>query len=279
MKTRESDENPFLQGNFAPWRMEGDAADLEVIGELPRELNGTYYRNGPEPRLRAGRALSLVRRRRHDPRHPLRRRARVVPQPLGAERRARRGARRRPGDSSRPARHDGRPRCRASRTPATPTSSSTPASCWRWSRRRCRRGSTASTLETVGEYDFGGKLAGADDRAPEDGPGDRRDAVLRLLAVPAVPDSTTSPTERRARAQRADRRRLAVDDPRLRGHQGPRRLHPLPAGVQLREHEGSAAARSRGSRSAARGSASCRATAATPTCAGSTPTPATSSTP
>ena len=47
MTTRESDLNPFLQGNFAPWRMEGDADDLEVVGEIPRELNGTYYRNGP----------------------------------------------------------------------------------------------------------------------------------------------------------------------------------------------------------------------------------------
>src|SRR2546428_10861532 len=44
---RESEENPFLQGNFAPWRMEGDAPDLEVVGEIPRDLRGTYYRNGP----------------------------------------------------------------------------------------------------------------------------------------------------------------------------------------------------------------------------------------
>ena len=49
MAERESDLNPFLQGNFAPWRMEGDAPDLEVIGELPRDLNGTFYRNGPNP--------------------------------------------------------------------------------------------------------------------------------------------------------------------------------------------------------------------------------------
>ena len=93
MTTRESDENPFLQGNFAPWRVEGDAPDLEVIGELPRELNGTFYRNGPNPafeppgryhwfdgdgmihaiRLEDGRAS--------------------LPQPLGAEPRARGGAR------------------------------------------------------------------------------------------------------------------------------------------------------------------------------------------
>lgn len=49
MTTRESDVNLFLQGNFAPWRLEGAAEDLEVIGAIPRELNGTYYRNGPNP--------------------------------------------------------------------------------------------------------------------------------------------------------------------------------------------------------------------------------------
>jgi len=49
MSTRESEENPLLQGNFGPWRMEGDAPDLEVEGEVPRELAGTYYRNGPNP--------------------------------------------------------------------------------------------------------------------------------------------------------------------------------------------------------------------------------------
>ena len=47
--SRESDVNPFLQGNFAPWRMEGVADDLEIVGAIPRELNGTYYRNGPNP--------------------------------------------------------------------------------------------------------------------------------------------------------------------------------------------------------------------------------------
>ena len=46
---RESDANPFLQGNFAPWRLEGHAPDLEVVGQLPRDLNGTFYRNGPNP--------------------------------------------------------------------------------------------------------------------------------------------------------------------------------------------------------------------------------------
>jgi carotenoid cleavage dioxygenase-like enzyme len=49
MSMRESEENPFLQGNFGPWREEGDAPDLEVIGELPSGLEGTFYRNGPNP--------------------------------------------------------------------------------------------------------------------------------------------------------------------------------------------------------------------------------------
>ena len=39
----------FLQNNFAPWGTEGAARDLPVVGRIPRELNGTYYRNGPNP--------------------------------------------------------------------------------------------------------------------------------------------------------------------------------------------------------------------------------------
>lgn len=41
--------NPYLTGNFGPWRMEGDAPDLEVEGRIPEELSGTYFRNGPNP--------------------------------------------------------------------------------------------------------------------------------------------------------------------------------------------------------------------------------------
>ncbi len=43
------DPSPFLAGNFAPWRPEGRHDALPVVGTLPRELNGTYYRNGPNP--------------------------------------------------------------------------------------------------------------------------------------------------------------------------------------------------------------------------------------
>ena len=83
--------------------------------------------------------------------------------------------------------HRRRPRRRRSRTPATPTSSRTPASCWRSWRPSLPTELVPCTLATVGEYDFGGKLARPDDRASEDGSRDRRDAVLRLLAVSAVP--------------------------------------------------------------------------------------------
>lgn len=45
----EQQTTPLLEGNFAPWRSEGDVPDLRVVGELPRDLDGTYLRNGPNP--------------------------------------------------------------------------------------------------------------------------------------------------------------------------------------------------------------------------------------
>ncbi len=41
--------NRFLRGNFAPLRVECDAPDLVIEGEMPRELHGTLFRNGPNP--------------------------------------------------------------------------------------------------------------------------------------------------------------------------------------------------------------------------------------
>ncbi|MBW2244177.1 MAG: carotenoid oxygenase family protein [Deltaproteobacteria bacterium] len=41
--------SPFLSGNFAPIEEEFTATDLEVKGELPRELNGRLLRIGPNP--------------------------------------------------------------------------------------------------------------------------------------------------------------------------------------------------------------------------------------
>jgi carotenoid cleavage dioxygenase-like enzyme len=45
------EENPYLLGVYAPVSTEIDAADLTVIGEIPRDLNGVYLRNGPNPRF------------------------------------------------------------------------------------------------------------------------------------------------------------------------------------------------------------------------------------
>lgn len=41
--------NPYLNGLYAPVRKEVSARDLEVIGEIPRNLCGAYFRNGPNP--------------------------------------------------------------------------------------------------------------------------------------------------------------------------------------------------------------------------------------
>jgi 8'-apo-carotenoid 13,14-cleaving dioxygenase len=41
--------NRYMSANFAPVDHEVTAFDLEVIGEIPGELNGRYLRNGPNP--------------------------------------------------------------------------------------------------------------------------------------------------------------------------------------------------------------------------------------
>jgi carotenoid cleavage dioxygenase-like enzyme len=41
--------NPYLQGNYAPVHDELDIGDLEVTGEIPTALDGAYLRNGPNP--------------------------------------------------------------------------------------------------------------------------------------------------------------------------------------------------------------------------------------
>ena len=42
-------DHPQLRGNYAPIRMECDIDDVIVRGELPADLDITYYRNGPDP--------------------------------------------------------------------------------------------------------------------------------------------------------------------------------------------------------------------------------------
>lgn len=42
-------KHPHLTGGFEPLRTECDNPDLVIEGEVPRELNGIFYRNGPNP--------------------------------------------------------------------------------------------------------------------------------------------------------------------------------------------------------------------------------------
>ena len=80
--------NPFLNGNYAPWREEGDEFDLLVNGEIPKDLDGSLYRIG-QPALSAQGPLPLVRWRRDDSRlHPARRQGHLS-QSLREDRRAR----------------------------------------------------------------------------------------------------------------------------------------------------------------------------------------------
>jgi carotenoid cleavage dioxygenase len=48
----DSGENPYLMGGYAPVDNEIDASGLEVIGEIPEDLNGLYVRNGPNPKYK-----------------------------------------------------------------------------------------------------------------------------------------------------------------------------------------------------------------------------------
>jgi carotenoid cleavage dioxygenase len=51
MATTEPAANLFLQGNFGPVREEVTADSLSVVGELPREIDGLFVRNGPNPQF------------------------------------------------------------------------------------------------------------------------------------------------------------------------------------------------------------------------------------
>ena len=52
MGNHEKIEQPFwMTENFAPVAKEVTATDLKVTGEIPRELNGRYFRNGANPRV------------------------------------------------------------------------------------------------------------------------------------------------------------------------------------------------------------------------------------
>ena len=51
MTTPYPKKHPQLKGNYAPLRMECDLDDMIIEGELPRDLNVTYFRNGPDPQF------------------------------------------------------------------------------------------------------------------------------------------------------------------------------------------------------------------------------------
>ena len=42
-------DNPYLHGGYAPTTLELSESGLRVEGELPKDLLGTYFRNGPNP--------------------------------------------------------------------------------------------------------------------------------------------------------------------------------------------------------------------------------------
>lgn len=41
--------NPYIQGIYEPVAKEVTATELNVIGEIPKDLHGAYFRNGPNP--------------------------------------------------------------------------------------------------------------------------------------------------------------------------------------------------------------------------------------
>ena len=44
-------DNPFLRGYYGPVNTEADARHLQITGDMPKELCGTLYRNGPNPQF------------------------------------------------------------------------------------------------------------------------------------------------------------------------------------------------------------------------------------
>jgi carotenoid cleavage dioxygenase-like enzyme len=43
------ENNPYLDGNYAPVHDELEIENLKIIGEIPKDLTGIYMRNGPNP--------------------------------------------------------------------------------------------------------------------------------------------------------------------------------------------------------------------------------------
>ena len=49
IKSKKSAEHPFLTGVHKPFNQELCIENLEVQGNIPKELDGIYVRNGPNP--------------------------------------------------------------------------------------------------------------------------------------------------------------------------------------------------------------------------------------
>jgi len=49
--TKAYPDHPNLNGNYAPLRMECEINDLIIDGEIPQDLYGSFYRNGPDPQF------------------------------------------------------------------------------------------------------------------------------------------------------------------------------------------------------------------------------------
>lgn len=44
-------DRPQFSGFMKPCRVEGDVSQLEVYGEIPKEIDGVFYRVMPDPQL------------------------------------------------------------------------------------------------------------------------------------------------------------------------------------------------------------------------------------
>ena len=188
--------------NLAPIPMECDAPYLKVTGELPRELNGTLYRNGPNPQFDAPGAHWFVGDGMLHAFHLENGRASPIATAGSAPRNGR--------PSTTPA-----ARCSAAsaascrtrpptspRTAAspTPTSSSTPAACWRWKKAHLPTEIEPGTLATRGYCNYGGGIAGPFTAHPKIDPSTGEMVFFGYNAVGTAlrPPSPSAPSAPRA---------------------------------------------------------------------------------
>ena len=233
-------DSPMLRGPWAPWPMEGEIRDCAVVGEIPRDLNGTLYRNGPNPQFAPPgsyhfflgdgmvHAFSFEDGRCHYRnrwvRTPRFEAERAAGEPLFGnlfDGRSQRPARR--GHPGWRRQHQRRVACRA------------PA--------RARRGRPAAggtrPRNARDAWDLG--LRRRVDRrhlhgAPEAGSRDGRDARIRLFADRAVAHVHRGGSRRTPRAPRSDRCSVPLDGARLRHHEDAPGVPRLPRHAAHRAH-------------------------------------------